>query len=307
MRRKDNVMQATGGDVWAAERGTSAASKLRAVIANAPVALFAIDRRGKITVCDGQGLASMGLRAAEIVGCSAFELYASVELRDAGGAVMTVADAVLRALAGECIAGECTLGGRSFDFRLRPQRDDATGAVHGVVGSATDVTERNETRERLLVADRLAAIGTLAAGAAHEINNPLTYTSINVEHVMRQLRRAASSGVVIAPEEHGDLTPELLEALSRADHGLQRVRDIVRSLLTFSHGGMDRRTLVDLHGVVESSVQMALHEIQQRARLVRELAAVPPVEANETRLGQVFLNLLVNAAQAVPEGDSAGH
>jgi signal transduction histidine kinase/CheY-like chemotaxis protein len=294
-------------DVWHAERGTMAASKLRAVIASAPVALFAIDRRGVFTVSDGRGLAAMGLRPGEQVGGSAFELYATLELRRPDGEILTGAEAVRRALAGEAIEGECTIGEHSFDFRLHPQLDATTGAVQGVVGSATDVTERNDARQRLLVADRLAAMGTLAAGAAHEVNNPLTYVTINVDHVARQLRMASARGVRIEGEGTDDLTPGLLDALGRVAHGLERVRGIVRGLLTFSHGDVELRTLVDLHGVVESSIQMAMHEILHRARLVRDLGDVPPVEANEARLGQVFLNLLVNAAQAIPEGNPAAH
>jgi CheY-like chemotaxis protein len=84
--------------------------------------------------------------------------------------------------------------------------------------------------------------------------------------------------------------------------GANRVRQIVRDLLTFSQGNVDRRGLVDVRGVVESAVQMAWHELRHRARLTKSMADVPPVEANEARLGQVFLNLLVNAAQAIPEG-----
>jgi CheY-like chemotaxis protein len=85
------------------------------------------------------------------------------------------------------------------------------------------------------------------------------------------------------------------------------VRQIVRDLMTFSQGNVEQRGLVDLRGVVESAIQMAWHEIRHRARLVKNLHEVPPVEANEARLGQVFLNLLVNAAQAIPEGHANEH
>jgi signal transduction histidine kinase/ActR/RegA family two-component response regulator len=304
-----STLQPTGvqSDAWRAERGTNGASRARAVLAGAPVALFAIDSRGVLTVSDGQGLAALGCCATELVGRSAFELYAGLQLHRPGGEVITGAEAVRRALAGEAIDGECTIGERSFDFRLQPQRDATSGAVRGVVGAAVDVTERNEARERLLVADRLAAIGTLAAGAAHEINNPLTYAGISVDHVARVLRMTAARGLRIEGDGNDDLTPGLIEALGRASHGLQRVRDIVRSLLTFSHGDVETRRLVDLHGVVESSIQMAMHEVIPRAHLVRELGDAPPVEANEARLGQVFLNLLVNAAHAIPDENPAAH
>ncbi|MDP9002281.1 MAG: ATP-binding protein, partial [Myxococcota bacterium] len=173
---------------------------------------------------------------------------------------------------------------------------------------ATDVTERDEARERLLLADRLAAIGTLAAGAAHEINNPLTYAMINTDHVLRQLRIVVSEKRSTVNEV--DLTehlPQLIESLVQAVDGMTRIREIVRNLMTFSRGTVESRSLVDVRSVVESSIQMALHEVVHRARLVRDLGEVPPVEANEARLGQVFLNLIVNAAQAIPEGDTTKH
>jgi CheY-like chemotaxis protein/two-component sensor histidine kinase len=77
--------------------------------------------------------------------------------------------------------------------------------------------------------------------------------------------------------------------------------------LTFSQGNVEKRSLLDVRGVLESSIQMALHEIVHRARLVRDLRELPPVDANEAALGQVFLNLLVNAAQAIPDGDGQAH
>jgi CheY-like chemotaxis protein len=159
-----------------------------------------------------------------------------------------------------------------------------------------------EARERLLLADHLAGIGTLAAGAAHEINNPLTYALLNVDHALRQMRVAAAEGAVLPLGEDDDVLPAIIRALELSQDGMQRVRAIARNLLTFSRGAIDTRSLVDVRAIVESSIQMAMHEIAQRARVVREFGDVPPVEANESALGQVFINLLVNAAQAIPEG-----
>ncbi len=177
--------------------------------------------------------------------------------------------------------------------------DAAAGSIH--VGDVSLV-------DGSLIADRVAALGTLAAGAAHRINAPLTSVTIHIEHVLRELRIVLSQGVPLAddPEALGRLSG-LLEPLVEALDGTARIREVARNLLIFSRGTIEPRTLVNVRSVVESSIQMALHEIEPRARLVRELAEVPPIEADEAQLGLAFFNLIVNAAQAIPEGDARGH
>jgi CheY-like chemotaxis protein len=95
---------------------------------------------------------------------------------------------------------------------------------------------------------------------------------------------------------------EVRQALSDARDGARRVTTIVRDLKTFSRADEERSGPLDLHPVLESSVQMAFTELKHRARVVKAFGPVPPVAANEARLGQVFLNLLINAAQAIPAG-----
>ncbi|MEZ4407419.1 MAG: ATP-binding protein [Polyangiales bacterium] len=139
-------------------------------------------------------------------------------------------------------------------------------------------------------------MGTLAAGVAHEINNPLMYVMTNLEFLSRHL------------DASGDASPRARHAVEQAREGAERVRQIVRNLRTFSRGDDDRRGPVSVTQVLESALEMAHNEIRHRARVVRDFDVVPPVEANEARLGQVFLNLLVNAAQAIPdEGPSEAH
>lgn len=94
------------------------------------------------------------------------------------------------------------------------------------------------------------------------------------------------------------------EELQDAREGAERIRNIVRDLKIFSRSGEDRKGLVDVQRVLESTTRMAWNEIRHRARLVKNYTAVPMVEASEAQLGQLFLNLVVNAAQAIPEGDA---
>lgn len=164
-----------------------------------------------------------------------------------------------------------------------------------------DVGERRRMQVALLQADRLLSVGTLAAGVAHEINNPLTYVITNLGFVCSELERIGEwLGPV--PESAAPRLADALDALAEAREGADRVRVIARDLKTFSRSDEGRRERVQVVEVLESTLNMARNEIRHRARVVRDFRPVPLVEGNPARLGQVFLNLLVNAAQAIPEG-----
>jgi signal transduction histidine kinase/ActR/RegA family two-component response regulator len=195
---------------------------------------------------------------------------------------------------------------------LPVERSSGSGTVPSSAssGAAAEPSreEDDRAREHGLLAERLAAVDTLVAGLAHEINNPLTYTLINVEHVLRRMRVLAS--VPPSPEAVemlAEAMPSVVESLSQTLQGVHRVREVVRNLMTFSRGGVESTALVDVRGVAEASIQMAPHELVHRARIVRDLGEVAPVLASEASIGQVFLGLIVNAAQSIPEGDPQHH
>jgi signal transduction histidine kinase/FixJ family two-component response regulator len=185
-------------------------------------------------------------------------------------------------------------GGRFIERHSQPQRSG--GSILGRVWSFREITEKRNLQATLVVSDRLAAMGALAAGVAHEINNPLTYLLANLTILAEDLAR-------IDPAIRAQAGEDLLQVVADARHGADRLRQIVRDLKLFSRTDEVSTGPVDLQRVLESSINMAFHEIRHRARLVKDYGAdVPLVEANEGRLGQVFLNLIVNAAQAIPEG-----
>ena len=190
-----------------------------------------------------------------------------------------------------------SVGGASYWNTLSAIVRD--GRITGAVVVTSDITERKRTEAQLLVSDRMVSIGTLAAGVAHEINNPSTSVSANIA-VARELLGAR------APEEGSENDPprDALEALAEAAEGAERVRMIVRDLKVFSRGEEDTRGPVDVEKVLDSTLRMAWNEIRHRARLTKVYGGVPEDLANESRLGQLFLNLVINAAQAIPEGDS---
>lgn len=166
-----------------------------------------------------------------------------------------------------------------------------------VLGFARDVTERRQFQSQLVQSDRLAAVGTLAAGVAHEINNPLAYVMLNLEYLERELPK-------VCPDE--PLLERLLERARDARHGVDRVATIVRDLRLFARPTEGITGPVDLIGVIEAAIRIARNEIRHYAELVRRYEPVPKVTANAARLEQVFLNLLVNATHAVRERRERG-
>ena len=167
-----------------------------------------------------------------------------------------------------------------------------------VLGFARDITERKAMHERLVQADRLAAVGMLAAGVAHEVNNPLAYVLLNLKYLERELPKLARD-------------PSRLDTLMRhvadAAHGAERVQTIVRDLRTFARTDKDSAGPVDLTEVVESALAMADHEVRPKAQLIKKYEPVPPVNGTVAKLEQVTLNLVVNAAQALEPGRASEH
>ena len=182
---------------------------------------------------------------------------------------------------------------------------DVMGQTIGYLGVVRDVTQQKKMQAQLMVSDRMASVGTLAAGVAHEINNPLSAVIANLAYISEGLEPAAGcdSNEASAEATMAWVREEIKAPLDDAREAAERVRFIVRDLKIFSRAPKDESGgPVDVQRILESSLRMAWNEIRHRARLVKDYAVVPGVAANEARLGQVFLNLIVNAAQAIPEG-----
>ncbi len=162
--------------------------------------------------------------------------------------------------------------------------------IIGALLISRDLTEKKLSEDQLLEADRLASLGILVAGVAHEINNPLASVLISLEFMIDQCNRLES-----IPVKH---LSKLKETFSAAE----RIGKIVQDLKTFSFKDDDSRALVSVADVLDSTLRIARHEIQNRAQLLKNYQKVPQVYANDGRLGQVFLNLIINAAHSIPEG-----
>jgi PAS domain S-box-containing protein len=181
---------------------------------------------------------------------------------------------------------------------------DADGRVSVLVSTLSDVTERRSLREQLTVTARLAAMGTLVGGVAHEINNPLAgamASTAMVSDALRDLGAMVRSG---EPLESGVLAQQLddlVEVLADARSGAQRIASIVRDLGVFGRPDT-KRAPVQLREVVESAMRRLPTAVGSRAAIRVESGEPVEVLASREQLEQAILNLVTNAALAIPEG-----
>jgi PAS domain S-box-containing protein len=177
---------------------------------------------------------------------------------------------------------------------VRTIRVDLPGESDTHLLVVRDLTEQLEIQEKLIHTDRLAAVGTLAAGIAHEINNPLAYVIANLELCLDQL-------LVEPSPRAATLTPRLHAAMQ----GAQRVRRIVRDLRTYSReSNMGEAATVSVDSAIASALSMAGGEIARCANLERDIPPDLHVAGMPSQVEQVFLNLVLNAAQAFPSASS---
>jgi signal transduction histidine kinase len=209
---------------------------------------------------------------------------------------------------GEAVAVEAMRAGAQ-DYVLKQDLTRLPVAIARELREKAIRDNRAQMREQLMISERMASAGMLAAGVAHEINNPLAVAVSNVDYVteavqsvLKELRDLAGTSDALQGWDGLSRLEELPAALRDTSEGLQRIRDIVVDVKLFSRPLDDNSGTFDVRKVCDSSARMAWNEIRHRAQLVKEYGDVPPIEANESRVGQVILNLVVNAAQAMPEG-----
>jgi len=185
------------------------------------------------------------------------------------------------------------------------------------------IRKLEEAHTQLLQSEKLASLGQLAAGVAHEINNPIGFVNSNLgslrNYVGELLRLIDEVDAAVAPllADAPQIKRRIAELRADADldfirhdigsliaesiDGTARVRCIVQDLRDFSRTGETGWELADLHAGLESTLNVVWNEIKYKAEVVREYGTLPPVECRPSQINQVFMNLLVNAAQAIPE------
>lgn len=245
-------------------------------------------------------------------------------------------------------------GKRTYEYRFRAADGrylwihdslrlvcDEQGVPLEVIGSLTDITARKEmeqaleakgaeqerliarlreAQEQLLQSEKMASIGQLAAGIAHEINNPIGFVNSNMGSLETYVatllevlgkyeeviaRHTPSPAALIAQirkqADLGFLQEDVKELVCESKDGLKRVRDIVQALKDFAHVGETEWELADLHQGLDSTLVIVANEFKYKATLVKEYGQLPRIACLASQLNQVFMNLLVNASQAITD------
>jgi PAS domain S-box-containing protein len=214
--------------------------------------------------------------------------------------MVIAADRIERKQTGEALPGPKQYrgrnpNGRTYDLEITSIPIEFEGEP-AVLSFARDVTERNSMLRKLAVADMHAAMNTLAAGVAHEINNPLGYVLLNLEFLSREVRELQiDSSRASAMQRRVDDTRQ----------GAERVKAIVRDLQALTRKDENIRGPVDIDQVVTQAIGFLHHQLKQRARVETHFERVPCVLGNATRLEQLVVHLLMNAAHAFEDSEAA--
>ncbi|GAB4557921.1 MAG: hypothetical protein Tsb0020_02470 [Haliangiales bacterium] len=215
-----------------------------------------------------------------------------------------VSDVVSTVLTGEVWTGRivsCSQDDRSqpLEVIISPMRDES-GEVSGFVTVKRDMAEREALQRQLVEGERLSTVGQLVAGIAHEINNPLSLILADADFLREQVDRLGGS----VPDS---IRTDLRSSIAEIQQGVEHIRGVVRDLGAFARSAVENAEAVDVREVIDSTLSLLGNEIRHRAKLVRRYGEVPPTWARRSRLGQVFLNLVLNAVQAIPVGAAQNH
>ncbi len=182
-------------------------------------------------------------------------------------------------------------GGGTVLFEMAPPAELYFGSSPAMLLVGRDITDRRRLEDHLMRSNRLSSLGRLAAGVAHELNNPLAYIGLNLQLLQKTIAQL--------PNEHSrDGARRSIEA---ARHGVERARTIVRDLSTFSRPEQESTESLDLRVVIDAAAAMIKSQLEQRASLVTSYQGALRVRANRSRMEQVFVNLFMNALEAFGE------
>jgi two-component system, cell cycle sensor histidine kinase and response regulator CckA len=276
-------------------------------------AVIAVDSEERVTFVNRVGEALTGCTQEQLVGKRLEDAFRLVDERTGKPIAVPVraafaAEGPVRIPPGSALEGPD--GQVPVEDSVAPIVDE-NGKLWGAVIVFHDVSEQRRLEKQMAHSDRLASLGTLAAGVAHEINNPLMFVVGNLSVVLEQLEALKKSLPPSMPSGIAEPTPlahvkQIEEVLLEVNEGAERIQQIVNDLRIFAHPEAPQQSS-DVTASIEWALRVVGSLVRERARLELDLVPIPPARGDSARLGQVFLNLLINAAQAIPEGNVIGN
>ncbi len=280
-------------------------SRYRGLVEAAPIGIVACDRRGVITMANKKRVEQSGAPSSEaMLGMNLLEHEAMVR----AGVASLLREAMDEDRVVRAERRYEGVWGKTQNLRgVMAPLHDAEGSVNGAVILLEDRTEQDALEQRLRQAQKMESIGQLAAGIAHEINNPMAYVRSNLNQLRAEWQRLAKAVATFAAG--GEPRPPLGECEALIDEslvGVNRTIAIVRDLREFALAGSEQRVPVELRSVIDAALRSASPQRRGEARLLDATGEPPPVLASARQLQQVFSNLVVNALQAVGERGTVG-
>jgi two-component system NtrC family sensor kinase len=284
--------------------------KFRAISDLAQDAVIVADSRGRISFWNPAATRLFGHTLAEVEGKDLHQVLVPERYREAAK----------KGLAGFSESGTGNVVGKTVE--LKALRRDGTEFPVGLslssvrlrgewhaVAMVRDITEQQKSREQLMQSDRLAAIGTLAAGVAHEINNPIGYINSNLNTMKKYLGRInkyfenAGSQNEDAQQNIEDILTDFGDAIDESVEGTNRVKQIVADLKSFSRVDRAEKESTDINEGLRSTLNIVWNELKYKAKVETELGDLPDLFCMPNQLNQVFMNILVNAGHAIDGND----
>ncbi len=255
-------------------------ARVAIMVERMPAVLWTADTHLQVASAMGAGLVAVGLSAREAAGMSLADFFRTSDPK------FPAITAHRKALAGESVAFETAWDARRFEAHVQPLRE-ADGSLHGVVGVALDITERERLVDQLRQSQKMQAVGELAGGVAHDFNNLLMVVK---GHAQLLADRLADS-------------PSLRHNIEQVEKAADRAASLTRQLLAFSRKQVLQPRVLDMNDVVGGMIKMFSRVIGENI----EMAFLPGgslgrVKADPGQIEQVLLNLVVNARDAMPQG-----
>jgi len=254
------------------------------ILQSANLGIYTVDAQMRVTSWNRRMEEMSGLGEAEALGRDLFRLFPILEEEGFAARLRRV---LLRGVAEKVRLAHRNLRGelRFQKRRLAPIKDGER--TTGVVVIVEDITEFKRLLEQTIQSEKLAEVGRLSAGIAHEVNNPLAVISYAAQLLLRE----------------ESLPPFEKELAERIDSEVDRLRALTGSLLSFSRAKETVRRETDLNEVLRDVLRLVRFELNRHSiRIEESLAEIPPIQADPNKLKQVLINLIMNASQAMSEG-----